>query len=311
MEFKDYYKILGVTKKSDDDQIKKAYRKQARKYHPDVSKEAGAEQKFKEVAEAYEVLKDPEKRSAYDQYGANWKDGKQQEQHQQQYRQQQRQGADFGGGFGGGGDYSEFFESFFGGGGGRSTRSSSKHRGEDISASIKIPLMDAFDGATRRINFEIQSVTPEGQLAMKPKSLDIKIPKGVKDGQKIRLAGQGGSGMNGGKNGDLYLTIEFEKHPLFRVDGADIYIDLPVAPWEAALGESVTIPTPQGSIKMKIPKGAKHGKKLRLKGKGVPSKKPGDFYAIINIEYPPADDEKTKKVYEEMKDLNFNPRAKF
>jgi curved DNA-binding protein len=325
VEYKDYYKILGVSKNASDDEIKKEYRKLARKYHPDVNKASDAEQKFKEVGEAYEVLKDPEKRKLYDQYGADWKTGKQQEEYRKQYQQQYQQqqaggfGGDFGGAFDfgssfeGGGDYSDFFESLFGGGRrkGRSARQTSKQKGEDVNASIKVPITDAFEGATRRINFELQSVSADGQLESKPVSLNVKIPKGIKNGQKIRLAGQGSPGYNGGEKGDMYLKVEFEKHPLFKAEGADVYINLPVSPWEAALGNTVNIPTPGRSIKLKVPAGSAQGKKLRLKGKGIPSKQPGDLYVTISIVLPPADSEKAKQMYEEMKDLNFNPRENF
>lgn len=315
MEYKDYYKILGVDKKATAAQIKKEYRKLARKYHPDVSKDSNAEQKFKEVGEAHEVLKDPEKRKAYDQYGANWKDGQQQQEYQQQY---QHQGGGPGGGFGGfdfgggDGDYSDFFESLFGGGGrgrGRSSRQSMKQKGEDVNATIVVPLKDAFEGSSRRISFEVQSTSPDGQPVMKPVSLNVKIPKGIKNGQKIRLAGQGSPGYNGGEKGDMLLKIEFEKNPKFRIDGADIYMDLPLAPWEAALGSTINITTPGGNLNLKVPAGSQTGKKLRLKAKGIPAKLAGDLYVILNIVLPPADSEKAKKVYEEMKDLNFNPRS--
>lgn len=323
MEFKDYYKILGVSKNASADEIRKQYRKLARKYHPDVNKDPEAEARFKEVGEAYEVLKDPEKRTLYDQYGADWKAGKQQEEYQKQHQQQYRQyqggdfgagaGFDFGGGFGDTGEFSEFFEFLFGGGrrGGRSARQTVKRKGEDIDASITIPLEDAFRGATRRISFTRRSVTAEGRTVSAPVSLDVKIPKGIKSGQKIRLAGQGYPGSNGGESGDLYIRVEFEKHPYFRAEGADLYVDLPVALWEAALGNSVTIPAPGGNIRLKIPAGSSQGKKLRLKGKGIPSKTPGDLYVTLKIALPPATSDKARKIYEEMKDLDFNPRANF
>ncbi|CAG0910644.1 unnamed protein product, partial [Cyprideis torosa] len=184
-------------------------------------------------------------------------------------------------------------------------------KGEDINASITVPLTDAFEGSTRRINFELQSVSPDGQVQKKPISLNVKIPKGIKNGQKIRLAGQGSPGYNGEEKGDMFLKVEFEQHPYFKAEGADIYIDLPIAPWEAALGNTINIPTPAGNIKLKVPSGSKQGKKLRLKGKGIPSKVPGDLYVTINIALPPADSEKARKMYEEMKELNFNPRENF
>ena len=318
MEFKDYYKILGVSKTATAEQIKKEYRKLARKYHPDVSKDPDAEKKFKEVGEAYEVLKDAEKRKLYDQYGSNWKTGKQQEEYQNQY-QRQYQGAgndggfDFGGSFDNSREYSDFFESLFGNarrkGGNR--RQNFQKRGEDIDASIKVPVNIAFHGGTRLISFSVQSVANDGRVTSNPKNLNIKIPKGIKSGQKIRLAGQGSPGYNGGENGDLYIKIEFEEDQVFSVKGADVYVNVPVAPWEAALGSTITIPTPEGTLKLKLPANSSQGKKLRLKGKGLPAKSPGDLYVVINIVLPPADTEEAKKVYEQMKNLNFNPRVNF
>jgi curved DNA-binding protein len=318
MEYRDYYKILGIKKNATTDQIKKAYRKLARKYHPDVNSDPDAEKKFKDVGEAYEVLKDPEKRKAYDQFGANWKEGSQQQQYQQQYKQQYQQqggdkgdyGFDFGGGFGEQGDYSDFFESLFGGGRrAKRSRQTPKQKGEDINASITIPLMDAFQGATREINFNIQSVSPDGRIENRPVNLNVKIPKGIKEGQKIRLAGQGGHGINGGDKGDMYLKIEFDKHNFLSAEGADVYFKLPISPWEATLGNTVVIPTPSGkSVKIKIPPGSFQGKKLRLKGKGIPAKRPGDLYVVLDIKLPPASNDQAKRMYEEMKHLNFDPR---
>ncbi len=322
MEFKDYYKILGVDKNATADQVKRQYRKLARKYHPDVNKATDAEKAFKELGEAYEVLKDPEKRKLYDQYGADWKTGKQQEEYRKQYQQRYQhahEGAgghaefDFGGGFSDGREYSDFFESLFGSArrSGGQARRNARMKGEDVHATITIPLDDAFHGATRRISYSISSLSQDGTVVNKPVTLNVKIPRGMRDGQTIRLAGQGSPGNNGGENGDMFLKVELEKHPLFRVDDADIYIDLPVSPWEAALGNSVEIPTPAGKIKMKIPPGSAQGMKLRLKGKGIPAKKPGDIYVVVNIALPPADSDEAKNIYEQMKNLNFNPRAKF
>ena len=321
MEFKDYYKILGVGKNATADEIKKAYRKRARKYHPDVNKDLESENRFKEVGEAYEVLKDPEKRKLYDQYGADWKAGKQQEEYRKQYQQQHRgadfergQRFDFGSAFGDAEGYSDFFEFLFGGGrtGRRSTREAFRKKGEDINASITIPLTDSYTGATRRISFTMQEITPEGHVKRKPVNLNVKIPQGIRNGQKIRLSGQGSPGFGGGDRGDLYIKVEFEKDPVFTAEGKDVYVELPVSPWEAALGTTVTVPIPSGSsIRMKIPAGSAQGRKLRLKGKGIPSKTPGDLYVVIEIALPPADNEKAKKIYEEMKDLDFDPRKNF
>ena len=325
MEFKDYYKILGVSKNATGDQIKKEYRKLARTYHPDINKAPNAEHRFKEIGEAYEVLKDPEKRKAYDRFGTDWKAGQQQQQYQQQYQEQHRQyqgqntgfgaesGFDFGSGFEQAGQYSEFFEQLFGGSQhkGRSAHQSTRHKGEELNASIMIPVEDAFNGSTRSMSFETPSITPDGKMEYKPVNLDVKIPKGIKNGQKIRLAGQGSPGYNGGEAGDLFITVDFEKHPVYRVEEADVYVNLPVAPWEAALGASVNVQTPTGNLSVKIPAGSLQGKKLRLKEKGIPSKTPGDLYFVVNIVLPPANDEKSRKVYESMKELNFNPRANF
>lgn len=315
MEYKDYYSVLGIGKSATVAGIKKAYRKLARKYHPDVNKNPESETKFKEVGEAYEVLKDPEKRKAYDQYGADWKTGG------PQY--QQSHGADFGGeeGFGGGfdfgagyeggGEYSDFFESFFGGGRrGKSGRSHSfSQKGEDMNASLKIPIEKAYSGTSSQISFESPVKTSDGRIEYKHVNLNVKIPKGIKPGQKIRLAGKGAPGHGGGSNGDLFITIEYEIYSRYRIDGADIYINLPVSPWEAVLGTSVVVKTPFGNPKVKIPAGSAQGKKLRLMGKGIPSKKPGDLYIVVNIVLPPADNEKAKKIYKEMSELKFNPRA--
>jgi curved DNA-binding protein len=324
VEFIDYYKILEVSRTATPEVIKKQYRKLARKYHPDVSKDPEAEKKFKALGEAYEVLKDPEKRKLYDQYGASWKTGKQEEEFRRQYQKERRQasqgrGAEFSTGtpFGswteGTGEYSDFFEFLFGGGSraGRRAARTASMQGADIQASIRIPLRDAFEGATRRVSFDMQSVQEDGTVKGEVKQLNIKIPKGIKNGQKIRLAGQGGPGINGGGPGDLYIQIEFDPQPGLRAEGADVYMDLPVSPWEAALGASVKVPTPAGTLNISIPEGSVQGKKLRVKGKGIPARVPGDLFIVINLVLPPADNDQTRNVYEEMKNLGFNPREHF
>ncbi|HEB96618.1 MAG TPA: J domain-containing protein [Sedimenticola thiotaurini] len=312
MEFKDYYQIMGVKKDATQDEIKRAYRKLARKYHPDVSKEPDAETRFKEIGEAYEVLKDPEKRAAYDQLGANWKAG-------QDFHPPPDWDAGFefsgGAGFGGGGDaeaFSDFFESLFGqrGAGFRSSgRRSYSARGEDHHAKILIDLDDAFEGATRSIVLQVPELDAEGRVHTRKRTLNVRIPKGVKQGQHIRLAGQGAPGMGGGPAGDLYLEVEFRPHPFYHVEGRDLYLDLPVAPWEAALGATVKIPTPGGQVDLKIPAGSAQGRKLRLKGRGIPGRPPGDLYVVLQIALPPADTEKAKEFYRRMQqELDFNPR---
>ena len=337
MEFKDYYQIIGVDRDATQDEIKRAYRKLARKYHPDVSKEANAEQHFKEVGEAYEVLKDPEKRAAYDQLGANWKAG-------QDFNAPPDwdAGFEFGGGFSGGPGggpgggysqhgsfegadaYSDFFESLFGqsfrqaGGrtqGGYQQHSGFDSAGNDHHAKILIDLEDSMQGATRSISLRIPEVDPSGHVISKQRVLKVNIPKGIKQGQHIRLAGQGNPGIGQGKAGDLFLEIEFNPHSIYRVDGRDVYLDLPVAPWESALGASVKVPTPGGLVDMKIKPGSANGSKMRLKGRGIPASSAnntaGDLYMVLRVESPPANTADEKAAYENMKKtFSFNPRSK-
>ena len=309
MDYKDYYKTLGVDRKATQDEIKRAYRKLARKYHPDVSKEADAELKFKDLGEAYEVLKDPEKRVAYDQLGSNWSS-------QQGFRPPPDWGAgfEFHGAPQGAGrqhDFSDFFESLFGQARGPGGGSRGFHmQGEDHHAKVLIDLEDSFHGASRSISLQMPEVRPDGHVASRTRTLKVSIPKGVRQGQQIRLGGQGAKGQGSGKAGDLYLEIEFRPHRFYRVEGADVYLELPVAPWEAALGASVKVPTPSGAIDLKIPANSKAGKKLRLKGRGIPAKTPGDLYVVLQIVLPPADDEKSREMYNRMKEeIRFNPRA--
>ena len=324
MDFKDYYKIMGVERDATQDEIKRAYRKLARKYHPDVSKEADAEIRFKEVGEAYEALKDPEKRAAYDQLGANWKAG-------QDFNPPPDWDAGFefsGGGFTGGDSaaYSDFFESLFGRGGAQGFRSAGggpaggsasgygggfQRRGEDHHAKVVIDLEDAYQGASRSITLQSPELDSSGHVVTKKRTLNVKIPKGVKQGQQIRLSGQGSAGMGGGPAGDLYLEIEFKPHSIYRVEGHDVYIDLPITPWEAALGASVKVPTPDGKVDMKIQPNTPNGRKMRLKGRGIPAKQPGDLYVVPQITVPPADTEAAKELYKKMQqELNYNPRSR-
>ncbi|HHJ34229.1 MAG TPA: J domain-containing protein [Gammaproteobacteria bacterium] len=332
MEYKDYYQIMGVERDATQDEIKRAYRKLARKYHPDVSKEADAEQRFKEVGEANEVLKDPEKRAAYDQLGANWKNG-------QDFNAPPDWDAGFefgGGGFTGGSQrhsfnqadasaYSDFFESLFGQGfqqagagqqrGAYQRQSGFDVKGEDHHAKILIDLDDAMKGVTRSISLRVPDVDAAGHVTTKERVLKINIPKGIKQGQHIRLSGQGNPGMGQGKAGDLYLEIEFNPHSIYRVEGRDVYLDLPVAPWEAALGASVKAPTPGGTVDLKIKQGSSNGSKMRLKGRGIPASSSnntaGDLYVILQVALPPAGTDSEKAAYEKMQQsFNFNPRAK-
>ncbi len=311
MEFKDYYKIMGVDRNATQDEIKRAYRKLARKYHPDVSKEPDAEARFKEVGEAYEVLKDPEKRAAYDQLGANWKAG-------QEFHPPPGWDAGFefsGGGFTGGDTsaFSDFFEALFGRefGGAARRRSAYRAKGEDHHARILVDLEDAFHGANRTITLRVPEVDAQGHVHTRERSLKVHIPKGIRQGQRIRLAGQGAPGIGGAPAGDLYLEVEFKPHPFYRVEGRDLYLDLPIAPWEAALGAKVKVPTPGGVVDLKIPPNSKSGRKLRLKGRGIPDSPAGDLYVVLQIVVPPAESEKAKALYHQMEqELKFNPRAR-
>jgi len=264
------------------------------------------------------VLKDPEKRAAYDQLGANFHNG-------EDFRPPPNWDAGFefsGGGYTGGDSagFSDFFESIFGQKGGASAHRAGGYaggagftaRGEDHHAKVLIDIDDAFTGATRTITLRVPKVTPDGHVRSGEHSLKVKIPKGIKPGQRIRLAGQGAPGMGQGPAGDLYLEVEFRSHSLYRVDGADIYLDLPVTPWEAALGTKVKVPTPSGMVDLKIPANSSQGNKLRLKGRGLPAKEPGDLFVVIAIALPPADSAEAKALYETMAEqMVFNPRAEW
>jgi curved DNA-binding protein len=312
MEYRDYYAIMGVARDATQDEIKRTYRKLARKYHPDVSKEPDAETRFKEVGEAYEVLKDPEKRAAYDQLGRQWKSG-------QEFRPPPDWDAGFefrGGGYtaGDAGIHSDFFEELFGRGfagpGGTQQRHAFRMRGDDHHAKVLIDLEDSFSGATRSITLRVPELTGDGHVTTRERTLSVRIPKGIRPGQQIRLAGQGAPGLGGAEPGDLYLEVEFHDHPLYRVDGADIYLDLPVAPWEAALGANIKMPTPTGSIDLKIPANSRQGRKLRLKGRGLTGRQPGDLYVVLQVSLPPADSDAARTLYRQMQEqLGFNPRA--
>lgn len=312
MEYKDYYKIMGVNRKSTPDEIKRAYRKLARKYHPDVSKEPNAEEKFKELQEAYEVLKDPKKREAYDQLGSNWKAG-------QEFRPPPSWEGQTGFQFHSAGgfqteQFSDFFESLFGEamGRGRSTgyKYSKALRGEDLHAKISIDLKDAYYGTTTTVSLDFPSIDAHGHQVYHPKTLRVKIPAGIAPGQHIRLAGQGGSGQAGGTKGDLYLEVELKPHPYFTVNGRDIYLVVPIAPWEAALGAKITIPTLAGNVDLTVPKNTKPGQTLRLKGRGLKSQQAtGDQYVVFQIVAPEAKTEEQIKLYQTMKKtMPFNPR---
>jgi len=326
MEYRDYYKVLGVARTATADEIKKSYRRLARKFHPDVSKEKDAEQKFKEVQEAYEVLKDPEKRAAYDQLGSEWKSG-----------QQFRPPPDWGSGFEFRGGprragarqgsarqeeefeeaegFSDFFSSLFGGrgfggGGGSPFSGGGSRTARDHHARVDIDLEEAFAGTTRTLELKRPDLKADGTLEVKTHTVRVTIPAGVTDGQLIRLAGQGEQSPGGGRPGDLYLEIHMKPHPLYQLDGRDVTLTLPIAPWESALGATVTVPTLGGGVEMRIPPSSQSGQKLRLRGRGLPGQTPGDQYVQLKVVVPPATTPQARALFEEMKEkLGFNPRA--
>ncbi|MCG6872898.1 MAG: DnaJ domain-containing protein [Gammaproteobacteria bacterium] len=313
MKFKDYYDVMGLGRDATQDDIRRAYRKLARKFHPDVSKETDAEIRFKEIGEAYAVLKDPEKRSAYDQLGENWHAG-------DEFRPPPDWDAGFefrgrGPGDRNASDFSDFFSSLFG----EEFRQSGPHRGhagfqargEDHHAKVLIDVEDAYHGATRGIVLRTPELDGAGHLTARERTLNVKIPKGVKQGQRIRLSGQGAPGVGNGAAGDLYLEIEFKEHPLYRVDGRDVLLNLPITPWEAALGANVPVPTPDGPVSLTIPANTTSGRKLRLKARGIPGQPPGDLYAITQITVPEASSDAAKALYRKMEqELAYNPRSK-
>lgn len=309
MQFKDYYQILGVSRDATQDEIKRGYRKLARKYHPDVSKVKDAEERFKEVGEAYEVLKDPEKRAAYDRFGQNWREG-----------QDFSPPPDWDSGFefAGGGftdhdphGFSDFFEQLFGRGEPRRGRPGRAARhAEDHHAKVTITLEESCQGVSKEVLLQRPMVNRAGHLELQPHTLRLRIPKGIREGQQIRLAGQGEPGVAGAPAGDLYLEVRFAPHPLYRVDGVDIHLELPITPWEAALGAKVKVPTLVGAVELAIPEGSQTGRKLRLKGRGLPASPPGDHYVILKVVVPPAFNEAARELYRSMaKTIPYNPRS--
>ncbi|OEY65476.1 DnaJ C-terminal domain-containing protein [Marinobacter sp. X15-166B] len=316
MDFKDYYAVLGVSESATPEDIKKSYRKLARKYHPDVSKEANAGEKFQDVGEAYEVLKDPQKRAEYD-----------------QLRQYGRAGGGFepppgwqsASSFGDGGyteadarQFSEFFESIFGDqrrhadGAHRGFRSRGPGRGEDVHARIALFLEEAFHGCEKQVQFTVHQVDDQGRLRPRQKTLNVKIPPGLRDGQPIRLKGQGAPSLGGGPPGDLFIEVELAPHPIFSVEGANVLVTVPITPWEAALGATITVPTVGSKVNLKVPKGTSSGRRLRLKGKGLPGKHPGDQLVTLQITIPEEHSQEAEALYRQLADAEqtFNPRQK-
>lgn len=301
MEYKDYYQTLGVAKTATDDEIKKAYRKLVRKYHPDVSKEADAQRKTQDINEAYGVLGDAEKRAAYDELGRG---------HQYRAGQEFRPPPDWGRGFGGAGAGapmdSDFFADLFGNLGGR--RRAPPRRGEDSHASISIDLADSYTGATRTVSLTVAERDAHDRIITRERNLSVTIPAGVTAGQQLRLAGQGQPGAGG--PGDLYLEIQFVPNPRYRLDGRDVYQTVPVAPWELALGGEIEVTTPSGKVHVTVPAGSQSGRKLRLRGRGIPGKEAGDLYLLLEVVLPPANSERERELYQTMaREMAFNPRA--
>ena len=308
MQFKDYYETLGVGRDAAAADIKRAYRKLARKYHPDVSKEPNCEAQFKDVQEAYEVLKDADKREAYNRLGPNWKHGDDfapppGDAARSSYRDA---------GFTDDADFSEFFAQIFRDRHGRQQTAGDglQMRGQDRSLRIQISLQDAYQGASRTLSFAVPELDARGEVRQIPKTVTVSLPKGVTAGQRIRLAGQGGPGFNGGPAGDLFLEVEFEADRRFHAEGHDVYLQLPITPWEAALGAKVVVPTLGGKVELSIPPGSQAGRKLRLSGRGLPAHPAGDQYVVLTVVVPEAHDEEQRAVYREMARLMpTDPRA--
>jgi curved DNA-binding protein len=306
MKYKDYYAALGVERTATADQIKAAYRKLARKVHPDVSKEKDAEERFKDVAEAYETLKDPEKRAAYDQLGRHAPGD------------EFRPPPDWGQSFGGTQfsfddvDLADLFANLAGQSRGRSRAPNAPRPGQDFEAAVRLTFEQAFTGTEIEFDMAVAEPDERGVLRRVPRKVKVRLPKGVTDGQKLRVPGKGAKGVNGGRDGDLYLDITVEAHPLYRADGLDLYMELPLAPWEAVLGATVELPTPAGRISLKVPAGTHAGQKLRVGGRGLsrPDGTSGHLYAVAQIVVPTVVDERQRALFGQLKDAStFNPRA--
>ena len=307
MKFKDYYEVLGVKRDASADEIKRAYRKLARKYHPDVSKEQDATQRFQELSEAYEVLRDPEKRAAYDGIGRGYHAG-----------EEFTPPPGWEGGFTQGGpagfDFSDFFESLFGGHGrgfdeagfgGMGGRTAAR----DSRARVRVSIEEAVNGTEKALQLGEREVDAHGRVTERSRKLRVRIPAGVVEGSQVRLPGQGAAAPDG-KRGNLFLEVELEPHPLYRVDGRDLYVNVPVTPWEAALGATVSVPTPGGRVDLKVPAGSQSGRRLRLRERGLGKRHRGDLYAVLQMVTPAADTEQAREFYQRMqREFSFDPRA--
>jgi curved DNA-binding protein len=298
VEYRDYYKIMGVARDASADDIKQAYRRLARKYHPDVSKEKDAEERFKELGEAYEVLRDPEKRAAYDSLGTR-RSG-------EEFRPPPGWEFDVGSGPGSSGAHSDFFENLFGGLG---ARAAFRSRGFDTAADVELTLEEAFRGAERRLQVQRVRVDERGEPQPYTQQLTVRIPAGATDGQQIRVSAQGQAGAGGGPPGDMFLRVRLVPHRWFRTEGRDVWLELPVTPWEVALGDTVRVPTLAGRVDLKLPKGSQTGRQLRLKGRGLPGNPPGDQFVVLKIVTPAASTPADEALYRQMAaTMRLNPR---
>ena len=308
MKYKDYYATLGVERGATPDDIKKAYRKLARKFHPDVSKEKDAEEKFKAVAEAYETLKDAEKRAAYDQLGrhAQGQDFRPPPDWEQHFARGQASFDDI--------DLADLFAGLGGRGGFRRADPHAPVAGRDYEASVRVTLEQAFHGTEVQLDVSVPEFDDDGIAHRVPRVVTVRIPRGVTDGQKLRVPGKGGKGARGGRAGDLYLDIAVTPHRLFRADGRDLFVDLPLAPWEAVLGASIALPTPAGTVNLKVPPGTRAGQQLRLAGRGLARAdgSAGNLFAIVQVAVPTVTDDAQRALYRQLAETsNFNPRAHF
>jgi curved DNA-binding protein len=310
MKYVDYYKVLGVERNATQADIKKAYRHLAHKYHPDISKVNGAEEKFKEVAQAYETLKDPEKRTAYDKLGTH-NPGEEfvpPHQWQEQFHESAADFSDV--------DLADLLAAFAAAqreGSGRQHHANRPLRGQDFEVATPVTLEQIYSGAETEISIALPEYDAQGLLHRVPHTFRVTVPKGASNGQRLRLPGKGGSGLNGGAPGDLYLVMQVQPHPLYRVDGHDLYMELPLTPWEAALGASVQVPTLGGTVEMTIPPGTAAGRKLRLARRGLPSggDAHGNLYAVVQIELPGTFSARERELYGQLAaESHFDPRAR-